>query len=124
MKRDLMSVLRNVEIGGCNNNGLSERVTSGQMFWDCTREEAIEWCKENNRDPEKQFYLVNRILWDEDHSYAEPLVKPEGMAQTAGANFLYTCNGGSFKFKGEKCTRPIPIHDRFETWEDFDTLSK
>lgn len=117
MKKSLYSVLRNAELGDCTGHGLSSRVTRTKLFWDCTKEEAIDWCMKNHEAPDLQMYLVKRDLWGEDHSYAEPLVKPDNANQMFGGNFLYTSNGNSYHFDGEKCTRPIPIHDRFERWQ-------
>lgn len=122
MMKSLYSVLRRAE-GNCTNNGLSNKVTNGWMFFDCSREEAIQYCKNNQINPEKCFYLAKRMLWGKDHSYAEPLVKQQG-CQMFGGNFLYTSDGGSFKFEGENFTRPIPVHDRFETPEENDGLSR
>lgn len=118
IKKANYSVFRNVEFGDCSNCGLSSQVTSGWMFYDGTREEAFQYCAENGLNPNFQFFLCERMLWGEDHSFAEPLVLQEG-AQTFGGNFLYTSNGSSFHFKNEQTTRPIPIHDRFESWTDY-----
>lgn len=123
MKYDLHFVYVCKAHGDCSGHGLSSRVDSAYLFWDCTKEEALEWCKENHKDPEQQFILVKRELWGEDHSYAEPLIKPEGMAQVFGGNFLYTSSSNGCNISGKKCATPIPIHDRFETWEEFDALS-
>ena len=67
-------------------------------------------------NPKYQFFLVNRTLWEEDHSYAEPLVKPEGMNQMFGGNFVYTSGDNFYKLGGLKTGSPIPVHDRFEEW--------
>ena len=123
MKHCLYSVLRDADGSDYSNHGLSSRVTSTYLFWDCTNAEAIAFCEEHNINPNNQFILVDRTLWGEDHSYAEPLVKPDGMAQTSGGNFLYTSNGNGFKFRGEKVGRPIPVHDRFEDWDTFNYMS-
>lgn len=118
-----VTVFRAAGFSDCTNNGLSARVDNAELFWDCSREEALEWCKEHQKDPEKQFIIVNRELWGEDHSYAEPLMKPEGKAQVFGGNFLYTSDSRMYK-TGRIYKVPVPIHDRFETWEEFDALSR
>lgn len=121
MSKSLYSVLRRAE-GDCTGNGLSSKVTNGWMFYNCTREEAIQYCKDNQINPDKCFFLAKRMLWGKDHSYAEPLVKQQGN-QMFGGNFLYTSNDGSFKFEGENFACPIPVHDRFETQYENDGLS-
>lgn len=131
MNKVLVSIFRDANIGDCTNNGLSSRVSNGLLFWNCSREEAIAWCKENGEDPNVHFIINKRILWGEDHSFAEPLVKPAGL-QMFGGNFIYTSNGNFYHFDKfvpgigampEKTNRPIPIHDRFESQEMYNALS-
>lgn len=106
----------------CTGNGLSSKVNSAYLFWNCTSEEAIEYCKDNLINPKYQFIIHKRELWNEDHSFAEPLIKPSGI-QMFGGNFLYTSDDNFYKFGNEKTGRPIPIHDRFETQEEYDFYS-
>lgn len=107
----------------CTANGLSSRVNGGFLFYDCSNDEALEYCKNHDIDPAKQFIMVSRTLWGEDHSYAEPLVKSNEKAQMFGGNFLYTSDSRMYR-TGNVYKVPVPIHDRFETWEDFDGLSR
>lgn len=116
MKKCLYSVFRAADMSDCTLNGLSSRVNGGWMFFDCTRNEALEYCYENNINPNEQFFLVKRELWNEDHSYAEPLIKPNHKNQMFGGNFLYSSNGIGYHFDSERCVRPIAIHDRFEDY--------
>ena len=131
MDKTLVSIFRDASIGDCTNNGLSSRVTSGLLFWNCSREEAIKWCNENDINPNLQFIINKRILWGEDHSFAEPLIKPDGL-QMFGGNFIYTSNGYFYRFDKvdphvgkikEMTNRPIPIHDRFESQKMYDAMS-
>ena len=117
MKKERYSVMRNVDLGDCTGHGLSSRVKSVTLFWDCTRKEAIDYCVKNNIAPEYQMFLYERELWGEDHSFAEPLVKPIGKWQTFGGNFIYTSCSNGYHFGNEKCVRPIPVHDRFEEYQ-------
>lgn len=118
MNKTLVNVFRTTNLGDCTGNGLSSKVDSGYLFWNCSREEAIEYCKEKNIDPTKQFIIKERELWGEDHSYAEPLDlefwKRPNSVQQFGGNFIYTSNSNCFKYRGETVTRPIKVHDRFE----------
>lgn len=126
MNKVFISVFRNAEFEArgcdCSANGLSHRVNSGWLFWNCSSEEAIQNCNDNGIDPNLQFIIHERTLWGEDHSFAEPLVKPVGL-QMFGGNFLYTSNCNCFKFGKETTCRPIPIHDRFESQEEYNALS-
>lgn len=117
MKNCLYNVLRNADGTDCTAHGLSSKVVTASLFWDCTKDEAIAYCEEHDIDPRLQFYLVKRDLWGEDHSYAEPLVLPTGKHIMFGGNFLYTSNGNGFHFRGIRCNMPIAIHDRIESWE-------
>lgn len=116
MNHTLVFVHRN-SLGDCTCNGLSSKVTQGQLFWNCTREDAINYCEENMINPKYQFFLVNRTLWGEDHSYVEPLIKPNHKNQMFGGNFVYTSSDNFYKLGGLKTGLPIPVHDRFEEWE-------
>ena len=123
MKVLYVTVFRAAGFPDCTNNGLSARVDNANLFDDCTEYEALEYCEKHNLDPNKQFIMVPRTLWGEDHAYAEPLMKPTGKAQVFGGNFLYTSDSRMYKTGGIYKV-PVPIHDRFETWEDFDALSR
>ena len=107
------SILRNADLGDCTGGGLSAAVTSCELFWDCTRDEALYYCAEHNMNPRVHMYLHKRELWGEDHSFAEPLVKPETASQMFGGNYMVSDSGG-YRFGNEVTVRPIPIHDRFE----------
>ena len=118
MNVTLVLILRQSEFNDCTNNGLSSKVNSAHLFWNCTKEEALEYCKQNLINPNYQFILVKRELWNEDHSYVEPLIKPEGKMQVFGGNFVYTSNGNFYKMHGLTTNTPIKIHDRFENYND------
>jgi len=56
-----------------------------------------------------------------DYIYAVPLEKPEGMTgPMMGGSFIYCCDS---RFR-ELSKYPIPLHDRFETQETYDLLSR
>lgn len=122
MKKCFYEVYRcaDTRLGEHSLHGLSSRVVSGYMFFDCTRDEAIEYCLNNKIEPSEQFFLHKRELWGEDHSFAEPLIKPTDKMQCFGGNFIFTSNGNGYRYEGEKCNRPIPVHDRFEKWNSYD----
>ena len=117
MKKTYVNVFRS-SLQDCTGNGISINVNDGWLFWDCSREDAINYCKEKNIDPTKQFIIKERTLWDEDHSFAEPLDKEfwnkPNSVQMFGGNFIYTSNDNFYKFKGQTTNIPIKIHDRFE----------
>jgi len=109
-----VSVYRN-DLGDCTRGGVSSRVSSPLLFFDCTREEAVKYCKESGRNPEDQLFLVRRQLWGEDHYIAEPLVKPAYGNQMFGGNYIMTSDSRFPHQNGLRTAYPIPVHDRFET---------
>lgn len=104
-------------LGDCTGGGITSRVTTSTLFFDCSKEEALDYCKENHKNPEDQLYLVKRQLWGEDHYFAEPLVKPANAGrcnQMFGGNYIMTSDGRFPHQNGLKTAYPIPVHDRFE----------
>ena len=107
----------------CTNNGVSSRHNRLELFWDCTRVEAQKYCTEKGIDFDTAIFLVKRELWGEDHSYAEPLIRPKGkLGGMMGGNFVYTSDSRLYKLGGLTTALPIPLHDRFETQEDYNGL--
>ena len=112
----LTFVYRN-SLGDATGGGITSRVTAPTLFYNCTREAAIEYCKGKGINPGDQLFLVKRQLWGEDHYYAEPLVKPANAGQCNqmfGGNYIMTSDGRFPHQNGLKTAYPIPVHDRFE----------
>lgn len=95
----------------CTNHGLSSKNTN-LIFVDA--EGPFEGTVENS------VKLVKRNLFRGEYLHAEPLVKPEGMVGPMfGGNFIYSSDS---RFRAISAY-PIPLHDRFETPEQYKTLS-
>jgi hypothetical protein len=63
--------------------------------------------------------LVKRNFGGRIYLHAEPFEKPEGhVGPMSGGNFVYSCDS---RFPNDY---PISIHDRFETPEVYDMLSR
>ena len=123
MKHRLYFVLQ-LKTSDCSASGLTSRVDSGHLFWDCTRDEAIDYCREKNIVPEDQFFLVEKEIWGEKYAYAEPLIKPDrSMCQVFGGNYITTSDSAGYNQGYCRTAFPIPVHDRFETWEEYQVLS-
>lgn len=120
MKQISVDVYR-CHLGDCTNGGVTSRNDSVLLFIDCDREEAIKYCEELNIKATEQLILVRRDLWGENCDYAEPLVKPERVTQCMGGNFIYSCDSRFREYTGS--SRPLPVHDRFESWEEYEHLS-
>lgn len=118
----------NTTLGGimydCTNGGITSRHDSLFLFWDCDRNAAKKYCEEKGIDTDKCLILIKRELWGENHSYAEPLIRPENkVGGMMGGNFVYTCDSRLYKLNGLTCATPIPVHDRFEGQREYDALS-
>ena len=91
---------------------------------DATDDEIKAWCEKNNEPFEDAMRLNKRVLWGEKHYYIEPVVHPKGkLGPFAGGNYATTSNATWSDILGERTSRPLPIHDRFETQEEYDLLS-
>lgn len=125
MKKVFVSVFRDSWLNcDCTNNGVTSRHNRMMLFWDCERDEAVKYCVENGIDVDSALYLEYRELWGEDHSCATPLIIPKGkVGPMMGGNFIYTSDSRLYKIGERKCAVPIPVHDRFETPEQYRALS-
>ena len=118
-----VSVFCDKDLGDCTNNGVTSRHSRMILFSQCTKEEALKHCIESGINVDSALYLNMRELWGEDHPFAEPLIKPSNkVGPMFGGNFVYTSDSRLYNFGG-KYHLPIPVHDRFETQEQYDALS-
>ena len=108
-----------------SNHGISGRLDEIWVFpAEATKSEIAQWCLKRRVRPSDVCRLNKRMLWGEKHYYIEPVMHPKHkLGPFFGGNFAYTSNGIWGDLLGETTTRPIPIHDRFETQEEYDTLS-
>ncbi len=107
------------------NGGVSGRLDEIEVFSaESTDEEIREWCGREGRRIEDVCRLNKRVLWGEKHYCIEPVVKPRKLCGPMfGGNFAYTSDGRWAEMLWESVGRPIPIHDRFETREQYDALT-
>lgn len=106
-----VSIYSSKDIGNCSNGGISSKYDN-LIFVDA--EGPFEGTKENS------VRLVRRKLWGKEYLHAEPIEKPEGMVgPMAGGCFIYSSDS---RFR-EVSKYPIPLHDRFETPEQYKHLS-
>lgn len=96
----------------CTNNGISGK---RWMFRMITEEEEMEL---QTNEPDRYLVLVKRELWGEQAWYLRPLniLKPAGS--------IGPMHGGNYAEVDYNLSRlPLPIHDRFETPEEYHHLS-
>lgn len=108
-----------------SNGGISGRLDEIEVFAaEVSDEEIAEWCFNNDKRIEDVCRLNKRMLWGEKHYFIEPVVKPKHtVGPMFGGSFADTSDGVWAEILGERTGRPIPIHDRFETQEQYDALS-
>lgn len=108
-----------------SNHGISGRLDEIYVFpADATNGQIASWCLKHRVRPSEVCRLNKRMLWGEKHYFIEPVMPPKGkIGPMFGGNFAYTSNGIWADMLGEKTCRPIKIHDRFETQEQYDALS-
>ena len=112
MKGLLVFVYRGVSFGDCTAGGMSSRVDKFVLVGeneDCDVFEADE------NSPALK--LVRREAGTKrEYLHAEPLETPDGkLGPMMGGNFIYSSDS---RFPSRY---PIPIHDRFETQEQYDS---
>lgn len=122
-----LSVYRPADFKGydCTNGGVSSRLDSIVVFSaDATNAQIAVWCLKNRVRPSDVCRLNKRMLWGEKHYFIEPVKKPRHvLGPMFGGNYAGTSDGTWAEMLGELTGRPLPIHDRFETQEEYDALS-
>ena len=127
MKHCFVSILRNAS-GDCTNHGLSSKIEYAYLFSDCTEQEALAYCKEKGWNP-NEVLIMDPCRYPAGREYlsCHPLVKKEGLVgPMMGGNYVCTCglDPNYPKFTGLEVNVPIPIHDRYETQEEYNILSQ
>lgn len=96
------------------------------IFDDCTAEEAMDYCTKNGINPEGALIADHSPSCGEEYLKALPLLpKPKGMiGPMFGGNYAYAYEREFPRYSTlPNRSVPIPIHDRFETPEEYETLS-
>ena len=115
-------------IGDCTNGGTSSRHKELYLCKDyVTPEDVREYCDAENCDVEKFVKTETRfvcggvykdiVLVDDSRQREQHMLG--GMS---GGNLLYSCDGRWSEITG--CEYPLSIHDRYETQELYDMLSR
>lgn len=107
-------IYKNATLGDCTNNGASSRYD--RMYY--IRESQVnEYLMRDDINKDRILVLIERMLWGRPAWYLRPLVEPKG---TVGCMF-----GGNYATVDyEDCNHPLPIHDRYETPEQYEILSR
>lgn len=109
-------VLRNNSFGDCSNNGVSARYDRLTMI---TENEVLDF----TGDKKNVVVKIDRVLFGKIMPVLVPLevyneYKASKLPIMFGGNFGYTSDS-RFGFD-----YPLPIHDRVETWDEYEALSR
>lgn len=117
-------------LGDCTNGGVSAKFDSLYLCRDyVTEEDVLEYCKANNCLDEVERFVKceTRSLFGGTRIYKDIVLVYEGnrkdtLGGMSGGNLLYTCDARWEEITG--CPYPLSIHDRYETQEVYDMLSR
>lgn len=117
MKALPISVYTDKGIGNCSNNGISERFDKLLIVHDSG---FIDIDPEN--PPENLVKLVVRNIGGREYKHLEPVVRPDkGCVGWMFGGDYAGCSDSRFR---EISDYPLPIHDRQESQEMYDMLSR
>ena len=115
MKALPIYVYSNKTYEGCSNNGISEKYD--RLLLVC--EEGFIDIDENNL-PENLVKVVTRNLSHGEYKHIEPYKKAYGVGYMAGGSYASSSDGRFSRIS----KYPLSIHDRQETQEQYDRLSR
>ena len=99
----------------CSNGGISSRFESILLICDDGFIDVDE-----NDLPENLCKVVKRNLFGRDHYHVEPVAEPpKGHTSYMYGGCIVNTSDSRFRFD-----YPLKLHDRTETWEQYDRLSR
>ena len=102
-------------LGDCSNGGISSRFNDILLICD---EGNVEIDEKN--PPENLCKLVKRNLFGEEYLHIEPVANPTGVGWMSGGTIIYSCDS---RFRNMS-RYPLSFHDRCESQELYDRLSR
>lgn len=115
MKALPLYVYSNKGFKGCSNNGISEKYDRLLLI----HEEGFIDIDENDL-PENLVKVVTRNLFGREYKHIEPYKKADKVGYMSGGSLAYSSDS-RFRKVSEY---PLSIHDRQETQEQYDQLSR
>lgn len=104
-------------LGDCTINGASERFKTLYVVKEyVTLEDVLEHVKDSNKSAEQFFKVDYEFYKWRGYVRLQPLVKVDGKWNCDGGNYLCSCDS-RFKEYVCGCEYPVPIHDRWESYE-------
>ena len=118
MKALPVYVYRCAAFGDCTNGGVSSKYDRILVVCD----DGFETVDENN-PPETLCKVVRRHLFGRDVYHIEPYKAAKGAGWMAGGNYAETSDSRFRALCGDMYGA-LAIHDRQESWEMYDLLSR
>lgn len=100
--------------GDCSNGGISSKYNEILLLCD------EGWIEVEGNEP-NLCKVVARELWGEIYYHVEPVARPTGAGWMAGGCIVNSCDS---RFRQMANGYPLSLHDRQETWEQYDALSR
>lgn len=115
MKKLTIFVFRNGNTD-CTNGGISSKRDMLTM--------VVYADGETPNPADGDLMLVRRVLWGKRYDYLSPITEVEkgNVGWMMGGNFGYTSDSRFEEYT--ESAQPLPIHDRQETQEEYDFLSR
>ena len=113
MKALRVDILEDKNIGNCSNHGISERYDTILLLSD-------EGWIDVKGDEENLCKVVERQIGYEKYLHIEPVAEPKGIGWMSGGTFAYSCDSRFHRISDY----PLSIHDRCESKEMYEMLSK
>lgn len=115
MKALPIYVYSNQSFKGCSNNGISEKYD--RLLLIC--EDGFINIDENDI-PENVVKVVTRNIQGKEYKHIEPYKKASKVGYMAGGSYASTSDSRFSKIS----QYPLSIHDRQETQQEYDSLSR
>lgn len=115
MKALPVYVYKNDSFKGCSNKGISEKFDTLLLI----HEEGFIDVDENN-PPENLVKIVTRNILGSEYKHIEPYKKATMIGYMDGGSYASTSDSRFSRIS----KYPLAIHDRQETQEEYDTLSR
>ena len=120
MKAIRIYVYKNPVTQGCSNGGITDRY-----------DELLLVCEDgyidvdDNNPPENLVIYVDRNIGGRSCGYIRPYADPpaDRTPYTSGGSFAETCDSRFSNLIGGMYGA-VPVHDRTDTWEDYELLTR
>lgn len=101
------------KFGSCSNHGISEKFDEVLLLHDDGYIDV-----DLDDPPENLCVIERRVLFGKEADYVRPFAKPEGVAGPMYGGCLVDSSDSRFE-----SDHPLKLHDRFETWEEYELYS-